>query len=115
MDRMFSIKLSQPPTNYIEVWHSPRWETGDQSSSSGSVMTILFPVMGKLLFLSGSQFLHLQSGGRVGSVDQMKVRVKFKARKEALSKLLKCSASTSSSVTWAFNGTNLKGLLLRIK
>ena len=97
MDRMFSIKLSQRPTNYIEVWHSPCWETGDQSSSSGSVMTIL--VMGKLLFLSGSQFLHLQSGGRVGSVDQMKVRVKFKARKEALSKLLKCSASTSSSVT----------------
>lgn len=109
MYRMFSIKLSQPPTNYIERWHSPRWETGDQSSSSGSVMTIL--VIGKLLFLSGSQFLHLQSGGRVGSVDQMKVRVKFKAWKEALSKLLKCSASTSSSVTWAFNGTNLKGLL----
>lgn len=71
-------------------------------------MTIL--VMGKLLFFSGSQFLHLKSGGGVGSVDQMNVRVKFKAQKEALTKLLKCSASTSSSVTWGFNGTNLIGL-----
>ena len=49
-------------------------------------MTIL--MMGKLLFLSGSQFLHLKSGGGVGSVNQMNVRVKFKAQKEALTKLL---------------------------
>ena len=43
--------------------------------------------MDKLLFLSGSQFPHLKNGGGVGAVDQMKVRVKFKAYESSLEQI----------------------------